>query len=46
MDLRRSTIGQALMWPFLVLELEVASAALCEGRDGGVVLQGKVFLRD
>jgi hypothetical protein len=46
MDLRRSTIGQALMWPFVVVELEVASEALCEGRDGGIVFQVDVFILD
>jgi hypothetical protein len=45
MDLRGSTIGQALLWPFVVVELAGASEALCEARDGRIVFQVEVFIR-
>jgi len=46
MDLRWGTIGQTLVWPFIIVELEVAFESLCEGWDGGIVFQVNVFIRD
>jgi hypothetical protein len=46
MDLCWSPIGQTLMWPFMVVEPEVAVEARFERRDGGIVFQVKVFIFD
>jgi hypothetical protein len=46
MDLRWRPIGQALMWPFTVVEREVACEARFQRWDAGIVGQVHVFLRD
>lgn len=46
MDLRWRTIGQTLMEPFMVVEHEVAFEACLKGRDGRIVLEVHVLIRD